>query len=201
MDYTNSPACELVASSCACCGRPLVDAVSVEAGVGPECREKHGFDEPQGAPNWAAFGEALSDLNSTAFVNEAFAVAVAALDARKVANMLVYRIAAEQSGADVNAYTNAIAWLGFSKLAERIAKRVAAVKITETADGFIAVRGPYSERAIVELRRVPGRVWDKAAKVNRFPVESRGHLWAALRRAYPGATATGPKGVFVIVAA
>lgn len=52
-DYENAPAAAMLATHC-CCGRPLLDAVSVEAGIGPDCRKKHGFDEAQTAPDWAA---------------------------------------------------------------------------------------------------------------------------------------------------
>jgi hypothetical protein len=45
MSYENSEACKMVATCCACCARPLVDAVSVELGMGPICRKKHGYDE------------------------------------------------------------------------------------------------------------------------------------------------------------
>ncbi len=44
MSYEQSASCKLVATHCACCCRPLVDAISVEAGVGPVCREKHGYN-------------------------------------------------------------------------------------------------------------------------------------------------------------
>jgi gamma-glutamylaminecyclotransferase len=46
--YENAPATRLLATSCACCGRALLDAISVEAGIGPDCREKYGYGEAQG---------------------------------------------------------------------------------------------------------------------------------------------------------
>lgn len=42
MNHENAPATKLLATACACCGRALVDAVSVETGIGPDCREKFG---------------------------------------------------------------------------------------------------------------------------------------------------------------
>ena len=36
--YENAPATIMLATHCCCCGRPLVDAISVELGIGPECR-------------------------------------------------------------------------------------------------------------------------------------------------------------------
>jgi hypothetical protein len=45
MGYENAPATRILATHCVCCGRPLVDAVSVETGVGPDCRKKYGYAE------------------------------------------------------------------------------------------------------------------------------------------------------------
>lgn len=45
MGYESSPSCKLVATHCACCCRALVDSVSVELGMGPICRERHGYSE------------------------------------------------------------------------------------------------------------------------------------------------------------
>jgi len=41
--YEDAPATKLVATHCCCCGRALLDAQSVEIGIGPVCREKFGF--------------------------------------------------------------------------------------------------------------------------------------------------------------
>lgn len=42
-NYENAPATKLLATNCACCGRALVDAASVDAGMGPDCRAKYSF--------------------------------------------------------------------------------------------------------------------------------------------------------------
>ena len=39
MSYENAAATKLLATNCVICGRALVDATSVELGVGPECRK------------------------------------------------------------------------------------------------------------------------------------------------------------------
>ncbi len=46
-NYEAAPATKMLATHCICCKRPLVDAISVEAGMGPECR-KH-FQVPESA--------------------------------------------------------------------------------------------------------------------------------------------------------
>lgn len=43
MGYEDAPATRMLATDCLLCGRPLVDALSVETGIGPICREKAGY--------------------------------------------------------------------------------------------------------------------------------------------------------------
>ena len=41
MSYSQAPATRMLATHCGACARPLVDATSVEAGLGPECRKQY----------------------------------------------------------------------------------------------------------------------------------------------------------------
>jgi hypothetical protein len=43
MGYEDATATKIMATHCACCGRPLLDAKSVETGMGPVCRKKYGY--------------------------------------------------------------------------------------------------------------------------------------------------------------
>lgn len=43
MSYETAKATRLLATNCLCCSRPLLDAQSVEAGIGPHCRKKYGY--------------------------------------------------------------------------------------------------------------------------------------------------------------
>lgn len=200
MGYEDAPATQLVATHCACCSRPLVDAASVEAGIGPECRKRHGFRDAQGEPCWVAVLAAL------ATTGDLQAIGLARMsEARTLANVLVHRIAIEQDGTTVLARTNALRALGFTKLADRIAERLATVAIERTETSVI-VRAPYSPESVAVLRRVPGRRFEKNETGekdprNVFPRSSERALFAALCVAYPGATAIGPKGLFVLGAA
>jgi hypothetical protein len=106
MGYETAPATQLLATHCAVCARPLVDAKSVEIGIGPDCRRKHGFDVD---------------------VPE---------ESRVEANGLVYRIAAEQDGEGVGAMCDRLRVLGFEVLAARILARVAPVRIIDTGDAI-----------------------------------------------------------------
>lgn len=165
--YETAPATLMLATHCAACGRPLVDAASVEAGMGPDCRKKY----------WVKVD-----------VSEA---------ARLAANAIVYTIALKQAGDDVIAGIAQLIALGFVVLAERIAKRVNAIQISEVA-GRLAVKTPYSEEAVAAQRHIPGRVWDKERKVNTFPLASKPWVWDFLLKMYPGQVALGPKGAFTI---
>lgn len=93
--------------------------------------------------------------------------------------------------------TEAIRHLGFQRLAARIAKRVAKVRI-RIEDGLYVVKAPFDDNAVTLLRRVPGRWWDGERRVTTFPVTSRTALWKALKEAYRGFAADGPQGLFTI---
>jgi hypothetical protein len=174
MSYENAPATKMVATHCACCDRPLVDAKSVECGVGPVCREKHGFDIE---------------------CNE---------EARAEANKLVYSIAVDRDGLQVVDACKRLFELGFTNLVVAILKRIAAVQVALTDDTHphgaerLAVRTPYSVECVNRFRSIPGRRWDKESKLNTFPQASKGALWAALSELFAGQTGIGPKGPFIV---
>lgn len=93
-NYESAPATKLLATACACCGRPLVDVVSVETGIGPECRKKFSVD---------------------VITDEA---------ARVEANKLVHAVARKGVSKTVCRETCAkLVTLGFAVLAARILKR------------------------------------------------------------------------------
>lgn len=129
MSYENAPSTILLATACACCGRALRDAISVETGVGPECRERFSFDEAQGTPNWVAATELMREVakESTIFVELlARFESREFVDARSAVNVLVHHVAHQKSNLDNNIARkifSSIAMLGYTVLADRIAKR------------------------------------------------------------------------------
>jgi len=168
--YENAPATRMLATSCAVCGRPLVDSISVETGIGPECRKKHGY---------------AVDVSE---------------DARTEGNAIVYAIAAgAHTGPALAGALARLRAIGFDRLADTIARRRGEIEITASDDGArLIVRAPYCERAAGAWRAIPGRRWDPEAKANTVPVTSRGALWALLRAFWPGSLALGPRGPFVV---
>jgi hypothetical protein len=189
MSYENAPATELVATSCACCGRPLVDATSVETGVGPICREKHGFADAQWPPNWDRVAPILAELGVTYGGGE---------DPREICNRIVHRIACEIDTPEVVArLIEAVSGLGYVTLASRVAERYhgkLSVLVDEESGEYL-LRSPYSPELVDGLRTIRGRRWDREEKIWRLPAGARRKLWDALKRAFPGALLTTPKGV------
>lgn len=204
MTYLASPAVALLASQCACCARDLVDATSIETGIGPVCREKHGYGAAEGPCDMTA---ALVAIGSTIPADE---VASWGDDGHRAANALVYRIAVDQRGAAVEAWTRAIGLLGYTTLAERIAVRLYGRRGAEdrtahrptievrAIDGILAVTSPYSAEGVAALRGVPGRRWD--GQRNTFPASSLPALLWALRVGYAGHEAVLPDGEVVTLA-
>lgn len=181
--YENAP------THCAACGRALVDAVSVETGMGPDCREKYGYGEMVGAPDWTKVAELTAN-----------AVAILPGDAHGTANKLVHAVAC---GKSVGPCVAALDALGFGKLAARLGERAHAVRIEETAPGVLTVRAPFSPEFNAALRAVPGQRWVPNASgkggVRTVPTSSRAALWSALKRAFPaGTTVFGTKGAAVL---
>lgn len=181
MSYETAPATEMLATQCACCGRPLVDAISVETGIGPHCRAKHGYGESSGEPDWSV---ALSHLGAV----PDGAGEVWGVDAHRAANVIVHEIACRQNGERSRSLVCALSALGFSRLASRCAERAGTVVHVIPEGNDLLIKGPYSELFIEAVRRVPGRRWDPLAKANRVPATQRRALWTALVQGYPPET-------------
>lgn len=171
--YENAPATVMLATCCAACGRPLVDAVSVEAGMGPDCRKKYMRAE-------------TSPENRTA-VNamvHSLALVVSHRGQSDIARNAAITI-------------NAVRELGFEKLADKLTKVYIAITIEEVGD-IVELDAPYDVRFTELARAIPGRRWNGETKKNTFPVTAKRALFAALVACFPGAAALGPKGGFLI---
>jgi hypothetical protein len=107
MSYENLRSTKMLATNCAVCGRPLRDAVSVEMGIGPDCRAKYGYND------------CVNDEN------------------RMAANRLIFQIADLQTGIDAVECARQLRNLGFAKLSAKIATRLFSVRITREGDKFV----------------------------------------------------------------
>ena len=176
-DYTESPACKMLATNCVVCGRVLVDSVSVEMGIGPECRKEYdgGISE-----------ETRTEANKIVYT----AACAAGIG----------RISEVMEAADK------VEALGLSVLADKMrrrfknAERNADIEIEMLSDGNYRVVTPYrrkDSKAFVEAwRKVPGRRWLNGANV--VPVTSKRALWDILKEFFGGHYAKGPMGIFRI---
>jgi hypothetical protein len=174
--YMNAPATKMLATHCVCCGRPLLDATSVEMGIGPECRE--GND-----------GGIDADIRKIA--NEHVFRAAIACQNGEIAKVLEF--------------AGLIRTLGLTGLADKVSRRFVNAErkadITITAEGeMLRVDTPFRRGAkdefIAAWRKIPGRRWMKDS--NYVPVTEKAALFDLLKKFFGGKFAKGPKGVFRI---
>jgi hypothetical protein len=201
MSYENDPATALLATDCAVCNRALRDAVSVEAGIGPDCRRKYGYGEAQGDADWSAFDGILA----AAPFDLVAALVPARGDAHRTANILVHRAAC--AARDERAiHARLVGALGYTVLAAALARGAGdVVEVQPLDDESLTVRAPYSPAFNDALRRQRvGARWDREVRtsakrpgawvVPATATAKRG-LLAALREAFTGTLLVSARGV------
>lgn len=177
MSYENAVATKLLATNCVVCGRPLVDALSVERGIGPECRK------------YANAG--IEDRIRKAANTCVFEAAIAAQEGR-IEKVMSLAQNIEEMGLTVLA----------NKMRRRFKKAIERKsKITiDVEDDFFVVNTPFrrgDKKAFVNAwRNIPGRRFQKG--LNYVPVTQKMALWKLLREFFGGQYADGPKGKFRI---
>lgn len=182
MGYEDATATRMLATHCVICGRPLVDATSVEVGMGPECR---GY-----APDSGPEHENANKL--------VFEAALAAQSGR-IEDVLVAADEIEKLG-----YSKLAEKVRrrFKNGAEKARKRPD-IKIIVEEDRLI-VKTPYRRKDSGEFvqawRSISGRLYIPKTKQNSIPMKEKAALWALLKRFFPGKYGIGPKGVFRVEA-
>ena len=175
--YENAPATKMLATNCVCCGRALVDAISVSIGVGPECRKEYD-------------GGISEEVRSEA--NKLVHAAACSAGIGRIVEVMEAADKVEALGLKVLA----------SKMRRRFrnAERNVDIEIEEIEGGNYRVLTPYrrkDSKAFVEAwRKVPGRRWVNGANV--VPIASKSALWSVLKEFFGGHYAKGPMGVFRI---
>lgn len=181
MTYETAPSTLLIASNCAACGRALRDASSVESGMGPECREKHGYGLSEGEPSWSRAEGLLRAAGHEL-------PAGWGSNAHAVANVLVHRCAVEQRKAPL-ALAAAIEALGYRRLGARLMERLLedATITVERVGEELAVRAPFNADFNREIVYVRGQRFDRQTMRRFVPAAARRELWAALKKTFePG---------------
>lgn len=147
---------------------PLRDAISAELGIGPVCRERHGWDAEIGG------------------IEEAH---------RVTANGIIHAIAADLGNEAVRAGCRTLRELGFRKVADRIEYRgkdapalgTVTVRPSTRGTGYY-VYAPFKPVVVTAWQMIPGRRYDDQSKENFVPTAARADLWSLLRRFYAGCT-------------
>lgn len=188
MGYETARATRMLATHCIFCSRPLVDAVSVEAGVGPDCRKKYGHTEAQGPADW----EAVARLTSIIIPAEELTQ-----DSRGLCNRLTNRVARGVDGPELVRIIEVIRLLGYKKLSETLTKAMCVATVTHKGD-VVAVQVPWNEDWVNESRQIPGRRYIKEEKMQTFPISSRPMLWKALKKVFRGKVISTPKGLVAL---
>jgi len=155
--------------------------------MGPTCRKKHGYPAAGGAADWQAALEVLEESSYAYLIN----TAAWKYDARGVANHLIFCVACDQKGPDVARATVALRALGFVSVADRIAKRLISINVTQEGESLVVQSG-FNPRFNEALRTVHGSRWDAERKVRVVPASQRAALWAAIKASFaPGTLVVG----------
>jgi uncharacterized Zn finger protein (UPF0148 family) len=172
--YEEAPATKLLATHCAVCSRPLVDAKSVETGIGPICAAKHGMNQSCDP------------------------------EARAEANKLVYQIARYQTGPKAEEAALRLRELGFEVLSKKVMKRLKVkrsqnIRITDAGNEY-HVYLPWYGRDYVEAfkREMPRRWFLGDKKEWAIPKTAKRDLWKFLQKHNAGQLIVGPKGPFTV---
>ena len=206
------PGFVLVASHCSACGRMLTDASSIEFGIGPVCRRKHGYEDAPAIEDPTPATAILETLTE-GVVRDAAIEAVQGKDSRKAAKVLnlalaVWRHAKRLNATedfDVNARIacEALKVLGYGTLAEKVLETFAEPEKTpevfiSEVGGRLSLKTPYNPEFVEAVRDIKGRKWDRESRVWTVPSSQKRAAWKALRAHYEGLVAEGPKGMFII---
>ena len=170
--YKDAPATKMLDIQCAICGEELVDAKSIEYGMGPHCRREHGF-MGKNAPQ----------------VSE---------EDRIKANRIVYSIASGLPNEYLGAAIKDLRDMGFSLLASVLEDRKVSVSVTSYDIANLVVRFAYNEAVIAALKAsVPGRRWNKEEKAWTVPATqaARAALWEVIKKHFSGQLIKTERGV------
>jgi hypothetical protein len=153
-----SQALPLTLTKCAVCGRKLKDALSVQIGMGPTCRERNGYKP--------------DELND---------------QLRAVANTAIRMIALQQTGEGVMKHLAALRTIGWNNLADAIERRVAKAQATKSTDGKTLEIRCNKATADVLFADVPGFSKPKDAKRGFYtaPVAALETVKATFKMLFP----------------
>ncbi len=169
--WTDAPGVELVATRCVACGRALLDAQSLAAAMGPDCRATYGCEER------------LSE------------------EQREVVNRTIYRLAlADHGGVDAPALIGVLAGVaGLEKLVERVERRLVKVRVEYRAERrLLLVQTPKNARWSAVAPKL-GVVTEEGLTVATNAKAMR-LAYAAIAAHFAGLLMRGPRGLVIVPA-
>jgi hypothetical protein len=152
---------------CVVCHRKMNDALSIEVGMGPECRDRFSYPDS------------------------------VALDVQDEVVQLVRSISVAQPDISMVESILKLHIMGLTALADHLELNLIPVVITEE-QGRLLVRTSYHYSAVEAFKAIPGRRWDAAKGVNKFPMNAKAAIFGVLKKFYLGSVALGPKGAFIV---
>ncbi len=177
MSYEAAPATRLLATACAICGRPLVDAESVESGIGPVCAERYEYAAGKSEANALVYEVAARQKESW-LVLKPLIERIAALGYAVLAERLAERLTPEPE-----------IFLDTVGSSVRVLAPYSAGAIADLR----GIKGRYFRK------EVDADTGEERA-YNFVPVSARAALWALLKKHYAGRVAKSAQGIFEIPA-
>jgi hypothetical protein len=170
MSYLSAPATKMLAVRCAVCCRALLDATSVEIGMGPDCRAQY----LTGAVSDEARTKANVLVHQIAILQRGPEV----LQACKELRELGFTVLSD-------------------RILDRLAK---VVLEEMDGGARLKVFTPYLVRFSNAMGAIPGRAWHPTAKAwsVKNDIASKRALHQILVAHFPGLLAKGPRGPFVL---
>jgi len=156
--YMRAKATRILATHCCICCRELVDAKSVEVGIGPVCRKRYGDPDIETTDDMLrqALGALVVSKLPDKVVDECMRHKG---DARKVCNILVYHASANYDDKEfVLSVSPVVRLLGYTKLADKLENTRSTVKLVNTDDGFVHVFAPKNDNLTWGYRKMGARI-------------------------------------------
>jgi hypothetical protein len=186
---------DIAPTHCLCCGRPLTDSTSVDAGIGPVCRKKYNYED---APVLDA--PTIEQLKQLDFMGYTFESQIK--DSRKAANNLVryYAVIAHQGRKRDQQIQiiNVLYMMGLSVLADKISDRLVDGPSIEIKGTLLFIEARYDQLWVDAIKGINGRKFDAKTKTWSVPLTQKQSLWSVIKAHFKGCVGKGPKGVFVV---
>lgn len=191
MSYLNSPSIEIVATKCFLCNRPLLDANSVESGIGPICKKKIGYFDENSQDDYKYENIGISEIDNA--VLEKLSIN----DCRGAVNSLInFCSRCIKDKELIIKIVKQIDNLGYKELSKKIFYYICDIIIEQDND-LLYISYPKDRRMDWVINKNNGK-WDSKLEKYIINKNNKKRIWGAFKKFFPGSFCIGPKGVFKI---